>query len=120
LGLKKDKTSGEWKDIQREIAIDISDIRTHISFNDYGKTEGLLKDIEQQITKFDRELGLEKQKSFEEGVKQGRQSIVAEVSVSENMDKIERFFLSCPIDYDDKCRLWFDFIKDLVFDKEWD
>lgn len=62
----------------------------------------------------------EKQKSFEEGVKQGRQSIVAEISVSENMDKIERFFLDCPIDYDDKCRLWFDFIKDLVFDKEWD
>jgi len=33
------------------------------------------------------------------------------------MDKIERFFLDCPIDYDDKCRLWFDFIKDLVFDR---
>ena len=45
---------------------------------------------------------------------EGRESMIAELSISENMEKIERFFREAPIDYDDKCNLWFDFLSKLT------
>jgi hypothetical protein len=46
--------------------------------------------------------------------KEEREHVIAELSVSENMEKIETFFRESPIDYDDKCRLWWDFIYKLL------
>ena len=44
---------------------------------------------------------------------EGRESIIAELSISENMEKVERFFREAPIDYDDKCNLWNGFLSKL-------
>ena len=44
---------------------------------------------------------------------EGRESIIAELSISENMEKVERFFHEAPIDYDDKCNLWNGFLSKL-------
>ena len=44
---------------------------------------------------------------------EGRQSIIAQLSISENMEAIEGFFREAPIDYDDKCNLWIDFLSKL-------
>jgi len=45
---------------------------------------------------------------------EGGESIIAQLSLSENMEKVERFFREAPIDYDDKCNLWFDFLSKLT------
>lgn len=52
------------------------------------------------------------------GYKIGRQSFLAEMSISENMEKIERFFREAPMDYDDKCNQWFQFLEDLISKEE--
>lgn len=44
---------------------------------------------------------------------EGYESVIAELSISENMEKVERFFREAPIDYDDKCNLWNDFLSKL-------
>lgn len=44
---------------------------------------------------------------------EGRKTVIAELSISENMEEVERFFREAPIDYDDKCNLWNDFLSKL-------
>jgi hypothetical protein len=53
-----------------------------------------------------------------ERTEEGRQSVRAELSISENMEKVERFFRECPIDYDDKCNMWYEFISKLLKEEE--
>ena len=45
---------------------------------------------------------------------ESRESVVAELGISENMEKIEGFFREAPMDYDDKCNLWNDFLSKLT------
>ena len=44
---------------------------------------------------------------------EGRESIIAELSISESMERVEGFFREAPVDYDDKCNLWNDFLSKL-------
>ena len=48
---------------------------------------------------------------------EGRESVIAELSISEGMEAIERFFREAPVDYDDKCNLWIDFLSKLKDNK---
>ena len=53
-------------------------------------------------------------KELDKAMEEGRQVAVAGLSISENMEKVERFFRECPIDYDDKCNMWFEFLDKLL------
>ena len=52
-------------------------------------------------------------KELDKAREEGRESIIAELSISESMERVEGFFREAPVDYDDKCNLWNDFLSKL-------
>jgi len=74
---------------------DLANIMTEVNKHEWDKIEDF---ISQELDKAREE---------------GRESIIAELSISENMEKVEGFFREAPMDYDDKCNLWNDFLSKL-------
>ena len=68
----------------------------------------------ERLKRLIREIEQLEQEAEKRGYEIGKQSARAELSISENMEKVEGFFREAPIDYDDKCNLWNDFLLKLL------
>ena len=86
-------------------------------WNKYDELDGFVAenfrvDLEKTLEYWDLRIADNKQE-LDKAREEGRESVIAELSISEGMEAIERFFREAPVDYDDKCNLWIDFLSKL-------
>mgnify|MGYP001195796334 CR=1 FL=1 len=86
-------------------------------WNKYDVLDGFVAesfrvDLEKTLEYWDLRIADNKEE-LDKAREEGRESIIAELSISESMERVEGFFREAPVDYDDKCNLWNDFLSKL-------